>query len=522
MFDLSSMPVARRLGLLTLSAVLGIIVLASIFLVSERRLLLEERQNGVKQLVEIGYNMLQHSQKMVADGRVSEADAKQRAISVISALRYGNGEYFWINDMHPKMVMHPIKPELDGKDLTGNKDPNGKHLFMEMVKTVQTSGSGFVPYMWPKPGSANPVPKISYVKGFAPWGWIIGSGVYIDTVDAVMVQRALGFAVGTLILVAAMLAIGFLISRGILRQLGGEPTYAVAITQRIADGDLAVTIAVPHPEHASLLQALAVMRDKFARIVSQVREGSEAVATASAEIAQGNNDLSARTENQASALQQTAASMEQLGATVRQNADHAVQANQLAQSASTVAVQGGTVVAQVVDTMKGINTSSRKIADIIGVIDGIAFQTNILALNAAVEAARAGDQGRGFAVVASEVRSLAGRSAAAAKEIKALINDSVSRVEQGSALVDQAGSTMTEVVNSIRRVTDIMGEISAASGEQSTGVAQIGNAVTQMDQVTQQNAALVEQMAAAAGSLKAQAHDLVQVVAVFKLASRTH
>jgi methyl-accepting chemotaxis protein len=420
------------------------------------------------------------------------------------------------------MVMHPIKPELDGKDLTGNKDPNGKHLFMEMVKTVQTSGSGFVPYMWPKPGSANPVPKISYVKGFAPWGWIIGSGVYIDTVDTVMVQRALGFAVGTLILVAAMLAIGFLISRGILRQLGGEPTYAVAITQRIADGDLAVTIAVPHPEHASLLQALAVMRDKFARIVSQVREGSEAVATASAEIAQGNNDLSARTENQASALQQTAASMEQLGATVRQNADHAVQANQLAQSASTVAVQGGTVVAQVVDTMKGINTSSRKIADIIGVIDGIAFQTNILALNAAVEAARAGDQGRGFAVVASEVRSLAGRSAAAAKEIKALINDSVSRVEQGSALVDQAGSTMTEVVNSIRRVTDIMGEISAASGEQSTGVAQIGNAVTQMDQVTQQNAALVEQMAAAAGSLKAQAHDLVQVVAVFKLASRTH
>ncbi len=517
MFNLSSMPVARRLALLTLSAVLGIIVLASIFLISERRLLLEERQNGVKQLVEIGYDMLQHSQKMVADGKVSEADAKQRAMSVIGALRYGNGEYFWINDMHPKMVMHPIKPELDGKDLTDNKDPNGKFLFRAFVETVKTSGSGYVPYMWPKPGSPDPVPKISYVKGFAPWGWIIGSGVYIDTVDAVMVQRALGFAVGTLILVAAMLGIGFLISRGVLRQLGGEPTYAAEITQRIAEGDLAVAIAVPHPEQASLLKAIAVMRDRFAGIVREVRHGSEGLATASAEIAQGNNDLSARTESQASALEQTAASMEQLSATVKQNAEHALQANQLARSASTVAVQGGAVVAQVVDTMKGINQSSRKIADIIGVIDSIAFQTNILALNAAVEAARAGEQGRGFAVVASEVRSLAGRSAEAAKEIKTLINDSVTRVEQGSALVDQAGITMSEVVSSIRRVTDIVGEISSASNEQSLGVSQIGEAVTQMDQVTQQNAALVEQMAAAASGLKTQAQDLVQVVAVFKL-----
>jgi len=517
MFNASSISVARRLLLLTLSAVLGIIILAAIFLISERRLILEERQNGVKQLVEIGYDMLVHSQKMVTDGKVSEADAKLRAIAVIGSLRYGNGEYFWINDMHPKMVMNPIKPELDGTDLTEVKDPNGKYLFRTFVETVKTSGSGYVAYMWPKPGNSAAVPKISYVKGFAPWGWVIGTGVYVDMVDALMVQRAIGFAAGTLVLVAAMLAIGVLISRGILRQLGGEPTYAAEITQRIADGDLSVPIAVKHPEHASLLQALAVMRDKFAQIVSEVRQGSEGVACASAEIAQGNNDLSSRTESQASALEQTAASMEQLSATVKQNADSAAQANQLAMSASSVAVRGGDVVAQVVDTMKGINQSSRKIADIIGVIDGIAFQTNILALNAAVEAARAGEQGRGFAVVASEVRSLAGRSAAAAKEIKTLINDSVSRVEQGSALVDQAGSTMSEVVSSIRRVTDIMGEISSASNEQSLGVNQIGEAVTQMDQVTQQNAALVEQMAAAAGSLKAQAHDLVQVVAVFKL-----
>ncbi|TAH14168.1 MAG: methyl-accepting chemotaxis protein [Curvibacter sp.] len=256
---------------------------------------------------------------------------------------------------------------------------------------------------------------------------------------------------------------------------------------------------------------------KIHDVLTQVRGNADSVANASAEIAQGNNDLSARTEHQASALEQTAASMEELNSTVQQNADNARQANQLAMNASTVAVQGGEVVGQVVQTMKGINDASRKISDIISVIDGIAFQTNILALNAAVEAARAGEQGRGFAVVASEVRSLAGRSAEAAKEIKSLINASVERVEQGTALVDKAGATMTEVVSSIRRVTDIMGEISAASNEQSAGVAQVGEAVTSMDQATQQNAALVEEMAAAASSLKSQANELVQVVGVFKL-----
>jgi methyl-accepting chemotaxis protein len=257
--------------------------------------------------------------------------------------------------------------------------------------------------------------------------------------------------------------------------------------------------------------------EKIHTVLKQVRSSADGVSTASAEIASGNHDLSARTESQASALEQTAASMEELSSTVKQNADNARQANQLAMSASTVAVRGGEVVGQVVETMKGINDASKKISDIISVIDGIAFQTNILALNAAVEAARAGEQGRGFAVVASEVRSLAGRSAEAAKEIKSLINTSVERVEHGTALVDQAGSTMTEVVSSIRRVTDIMGEISAASNEQSLGVSQVGEAITQMDQATQQNAALVEEMAAAASSLKSQAQELVQVVAVFKL-----
>ncbi len=302
------------------------------------------------------------------------------------------------------------------------------------------------------------------------------------------------------------------------KKIVNELLRASKFVHDIAEGNLSVdTRTTRQDELGDLVRAMALMQSSLIKVVSQVRQNSESVATASAEIAQGNQDLSNRTENQASALEQTAASMEQLSSTVHQNADNAHLANQLAMSASTVAVQGGEVVAQVVDTMKGINEASRKISDIIQVIDGIAFQTNILALNAAVEAARAGEQGRGFAVVASEVRSLAGRSAEAAKEIKSLINASVLRVEQGTLLVDQAGTTMTEVVTSIKRVTDIMGEISAASTKQSQGVSQVGEAVAQMDHVTQQNAALVEQMAAAAGSLKSQAQELVQTVAVFNL-----
>ena len=321
--------------------------------------------------------------------------------------------------------------------------------------------------------------------------------------------------------VAIALAVGVLMALWIIRSITRPIHQAVGIARAVAAGDLSVQFdASDRNEIGQLLRALQEMQTGLIHVVANVRRGSEEVSSASAEIAQGNHDLSARTEHQASSLEETAASMEELNDAVKHNADSARQANQLAQHASSAAAQGGQVVGQVVETMKGINDASRKISDIIGVIDGIAFQTNILALNAAVEAARAGEQGRGFAVVASEVRLLAGRSADAAKEIKGLINASVERVEQGSTLVNQAGATMTEVVAAIKRVTDIMGEISAASAEQSSGVSQVGEAVTQMDQATQQNAALVEQMAAAASSLQSQAQELVQVVAVFKLGAQ--
>lgn len=328
-------------------------------------------------------------------------------------------------------------------------------------------------------------------------------------------HRAVSISVALMLVVFATgLAGAVFFSRTITRPIG----QAVAVASEVAAGNLSLQFeAQGSDETAQMLGALKEMQASLAKVVSSVRQNSESVATASDQIAQGNQHLSQRTEQQASALEETSASMEQLSSTVKQNSENASQANTLAHGASAIAVKGGEVVGRVVDTMKRINDSSQKIADIIGVIDGIAFQTNILALNAAVEAARAGEQGRGFAVVAAEVRSLAGRSADASKEIRQLIAASVERVSQGTALVDEAGTTMSEVVSSIKRVTDIMGEISAASSEQSAGVAQVGEAITQMDQATQQNAALVEQSAAAAASLKDQANELVQSVSVFRL-----
>ncbi|MDP2977571.1 MAG: cache domain-containing protein, partial [Thiobacillus sp.] len=387
-------------------------------LVMQKEAVESEKKLSTKHVVEVASGIAAYYEALARTGSMTNQEAQAQAIAAIKSMRYEGKEYFWINDMHPNMVMHPTNPKLDGQDLTDNKDPNGKRLFVEFVDTVKKSGSGYVSYMWPKPGSDKPVPKISYVSGFSPWGWVIGSGIYIDEVEAAFWGGVWRLAVVAAGIMLGLFFIVLVVTRGITRPL----QQAVNVANAIASNDLTQSIEVhSRDETGQLMQAMKNMSESLVRVVGQVRTGTDAVATASSQIAAGNLDLSSRTEQQASSLEETASSMEELTSTVKQNAENARQANQLVVSTSDIAVKGGQVVEQVVDTMASIKDSSRKIADIIGVIDGIAFQTNILALNAAVEAARAGEQGRGFAVVASEVRNLAQRSASAAKEIKSLI-----------------------------------------------------------------------------------------------------
>ncbi|BEV16548.1 methyl-accepting chemotaxis protein [Herbaspirillum sp. DW155] len=505
---------------LWLPLVLSLIALLAISVFSAfmvRNVRLEERKNDLSNIGQTALSMVKAYGTLADSGALTKEEAQKRAKAAIKSLRYGADGYFSISTSAQIIVMHPIKTELDGKDLTNFKDPAGTNLFVEITKAGSQPGGGFVNYLWPKVGADKPVPKTSFVIAYQPWDWNLTTGAYMDDINAAFMRTLTQMAILFAVVAAALVALVIVINRGILRTVGGDPAKAAEVANRIAQGDLTPNIETAPGDRSSLLYAVRSMRDSLLGTIANIKTSADTIATASHEIASGNLDLSHRTEQQAGSIEETASAMEELTATVKQNADNARQANQLAESASEVAIQGGSVVGQVVQTMEGITDSSRKIADIIGVIDGIAFQTNILALNAAVEAARAGEQGRGFAVVASEVRSLAQRSASAAKEIKALIDDSVAKVDTGSKLVEQAGATMTEVVASVRRVTDIVGEISSASQEQSAGIAEVGRAITQMDEGTQQNAALVEQAAAAAQSLQDQAATLAGLVGRFQI-----
>jgi len=513
------MTIQKKLWLLAASAALGIALLTVLFLMSERKLLLDDRQNGVRQAVDSVYGVLENYQQRVARGELTQEQARGEALVMVRGLRYGAGDYFWINDMDARMLMHPAKPELVGKDFMHSPDANGKLYFAEIVATARREkDGGYVAYMWEKtPG--HPVAKISFVRGFAPWGWVIGSGVYLDDVQAQFIARMTDFALGAALLAAVLLAFCIRIARSITRPM----RHAVRIAQQVAAGDLTQRIEVrSRDEVGELMAALRGMNSSLVRIVGEVRGGTDSLMAASGQIADGNLALSARTEQQASALGQTATAMHALMLAVRENAGHARRANELALSASSVAQQGGAAVAQVVQTMDAIDSAARRIADIVGVIDGIAFQTNILALNAAVEAARAGEHGRGFAVVATEVRTLAQRAANSAKEIRGLIEDAVRRVGVGSELVGHAGQTMQDIVVSVQRVTDIMGDITVASAAQSAGIEQVNQAIGQMDGDTQHNAAMVEEASATAEALREQSHNLVRLVSLFELERPGH
>jgi methyl-accepting chemotaxis protein len=496
---------------------IGLLLIVAFGAWQSREAMMRERRAQLQTLVEEAMSVTNYYYTLSQQNKLPEADAQKQALAAIGSMRYGSDGYLSVNNSQSVMLMHPIKPELDGKSLGDFTDPAGTHVFSEMVKAANQPEGGFVDYLWAKPGHQDPVPKTGYAKRFAPWDWCIVTGMYTDDVRAAFyASLGIWLAVTFVLGAVATLVMGFVV-RSVRSSIGGELEVAVAAANRIAQGDLTTRVQVQGNNDRSLMHALSTMQTSLVQTVSRVLGGAENINVGANEIAAGNTDLSQRTEQQAAALVQTASSMDEMTTNVRQNADSAQHAAQLASQAAGVATRGSEVVENVVRTMGEITTSSRQIGDIIGVIDGIAFQTNILALNAAVEAARAGEQGRGFAVVAAEVRSLAQRSATAAKEIKALIEKSTGTVAEGAQLVTDAGTTMGEIVQSVRRVHDILEEISNASREQSAGIEQVNRAVGEMDQVTQQNAALVEEAAAAAHSLKDQVTMLREAIASFRL-----
>ncbi|CAG4888224.1 methyl-accepting chemotaxis protein [Paraburkholderia gardini] len=514
---MSRMSLNRKLWLSLALVWLGLLGVGLWSAVETRGTMLAERKAGMVNLVEAAQGVVNGYYTLVQSGKLGEADAQREALARLATMRYGESGYLFVMDSKPVVLMHPTLPQMDGKSVGDFKDPDGKLLYVSIVDAAKASGRGFAEYRGRLPHSETAVPKISYVVHFAPWDWNITSGVFIRDIDTTYYRTLLGHLIVVLLIGAAISVAMVLIIRNVRGSLGGEPEHAARLAASIAQGDLTQTVALRPNDSTSMMAAMNQMQARLQRTIGEIRRSAESIASATQQIATGNSDLSQRTEQQAASLQETAASMEQLTATVKQNADNARQASGLAHNASDIATRGNDVVSRVIGTMSEINESSHKISDIIGVIEGIAFQTNILALNAAVEAARAGEQGRGFAVVAGEVRSLAQRSATAAKEIKQLIGDSVERVHNGSELVGQAGATMGEILQAVRRVTDIMGEIAAASEEQSSGISQVGRAVTQMDEVTQQNAALVEEAAAGAASLQDQAARLHDTVSAFRV-----
>jgi methyl-accepting chemotaxis protein len=557
-----------------------------------------ERKAGLEAMNQTAVAILDQYYSLEQSGTLSREAAQQQAKTTIAAMRYGNGSgYFWINDMGPKMVMHPIKPEMNGTDLSANKDPNGKFLFVEFVNTVKASGSGFVDYYWPKPGAADPVEKFSHVAGFAPWGWIVGTGVYVDDLKAAFWSEGLLYAIGCLICGVVVLAAAAAVVSSVTRPIGRIKDSM----KRIADGDgnadvpfadrrneigaMATTLLVLRNsvnersqlqareteqqrafeetrlgneqtlrsasdrqmramgEIGRALESLAngdltvqvrdigseyeKLRSDFNRAVGALHEVIDAIAHTShvvndsaSDISQATGNLSRRTEQQAAALEETAAALDEITATVRTASERANEARQMVTETKDSAGRSGEIVRNAVSAMGRIEDSSKKIGQIIGVIDEIAFQTNLLALNAGVEAARAGEAGRGFAVVAQEVRELAQRSSNAAKEIKTLINSSAEEVGGGVALVRSTGDALNEIMSLVNRVDGHVNTIATSAREQATALHEINSSVNHMDQMTQQNAAMVEETTAASQTLAEESHQLRSLLSRFQLGGK--
>jgi methyl-accepting chemotaxis protein len=507
---------AQKLWLPLLVSLAGLVVLSLFGAYQARQVRIDERREGLFNVADAAYNVLAQYDDMVKSGTLPLAAAQAQAAARIKAMRFGKDGYFALMTGDETMVLHP-NPAMNGKSVKGLADSHGTPLYDLLLTASQTPGGSFIDYSFPRMGSSEEAPKTGYARHFAPWDWVLITGLYTDDIQAAFMHNLLAFGLILLGLGAALAAIVVVSTRSIQRQIGGDPLYAMSVAERIASGDLTADIHVRDTDSASMMFTMKTMRDALTRTIAEIKSSADHVATASKEIASGNSDLSQRTEDQAASLQETAASMEQITSMVRRTAENAREASTVAGSAAEVTNRSDQMMAKMVTSMHDIAAESNKMVDIISVIEGIAFQTNILALNAAVEAARAGEQGRGFAVVAGEVRTLAQRSANAAKEIRELIQASAGKVDAGSVLVERTGTTLQETRHAIARVASLVQEIAAAASEQSAGIDQVNIAVTQMDEVTQQNAALVEEASAAAHALEKQAARLKQSVAIFQV-----
>ncbi|SFU06066.1 methyl-accepting chemotaxis protein [Kosakonia arachidis] len=474
------------------------------------------RKKELMYVSQLALSVVKTQAALVDKGLISKEDAQQRAILIIKDLRYGDTGYFTILNNQVQVIMHPINAALIGKgpDVV---DANGVYIYRDMVTVTKDGHDGFTAYDFPRPGDTVPKPKIAYNIPWSPWGWIITTGLYVDDIQEVFLSSLYQNIAQFLVISILLFILVYLINRSTLKTLGGEPRYAAEVVSRIAAGDLTTPLILRHNDTDSLMASLDGMQTNLRELVSQIKDSAASVAMAADEIAQGNTELSSRTEQQAAALQETAASMEQLTATVKSNTTGAQQTAESARDTASLARAGQADMHRMSETMNAISQSATKVRDITAVIESIAFQTNILALNAAVEAARAGEEGRGFAVVAGEVRTLAQRSATAARDIKHLIEQAVEQVESGVEVAAGTGQSILKIVGMVGELAEAMDNISQASSEQMQGISQVSIAVNQMDGVTQNNAALVEESSSASQSLSEQAHALRGMVETFRV-----